>query len=148
MGVITLYCDGGCRGNGKENNIGSWAYMLEYNGNIKEGSGATANTSNNKMELQAVIEGLKAIKKKDYKVNVYLDSNYVLQGITSWIHGWKQKNWRKADKKPVENKELWIELDELRNKFSNINFIKVKGHAGEEGNERVDLLVNMAMDKY
>lgn len=147
MNEITMYCDGGCRGNQSKENIGAWGYTLEFNGITKEDSGAVRNTTNNKMELQAVIEGLKAIKKKEYTVNVHVDSNYLLQGITTWIHNWKKKGWRKADKKPVENKELWIELDTLRNEFQNVNFIKVKGHSGEEGNERVDQLCNEAMDQ-
>lgn len=146
MPKIIVYCDGGCRGNQVKENIGSWAYTLECDGRRKKDSGVVYNTTNNKMELQAVIEALKSIKKKDFEVIVHLDSNYVLQGITSWMHNWKKKNWRKADKKPVENKELWIELDNLKNEFTNINFVKVRGHDGEVGNERVDELCNLAMD--
>lgn len=146
MGKIIVYCDGGCRGNQNKENVGAWAYTLKYLDHNKEDSGIAINTTNNKMELQAVIEALKAIKSKNIETIVHLDSAYVLNGITEWIHGWKQKNWRKSNKKPVENKELWIDLDNLRNQFANISFVKVKGHNGEQGNERVDELCNVAMD--
>ena len=113
----------------------------------KEIKGREINTTNNIMELKGCIEGLKAIKNKTLPVEVYLDSAYVLNGITNWIDGWKKKGWRTANKKPVLNKELWIELDSERNKFNNIEFIKVKGHAGNEGNEIADRLCNEAMDE-
>lgn len=145
--VIKLYTDGGCRGNQSDNNIGAWGAYMVYGDVSKEIKGGEINTTNNIMELKGCIEGLKAIKNKTLPVEVYLDSAYVLNGITSWIEGWKKKGWRTANKKPVLNKELWIELDSERNKFNNIEFIKVKGHAGNEGNEIADRLCNEAMDE-
>ena len=120
---------------------------MVYGDVSKEIKGGEINTTNNIMELKGCIEGLKAIKNKTLPVEVYLDSAYVLNGITNWIEGWKKKGWRTANKKPVLNKELWIELDSERNKFNNIEFIKVKGHAGNEGNEIADRLCNEAMDE-
>lgn len=145
--VIKLYTDGGCRGNQSDNNIGAWGVYMVYGDVSKEIKGGEINTTNNIMELKGCIEGLKAIKNKTLPVEVYLDSAYVLNGITNWIEGWKKKGWRTANKKPVLNKELWIELDSERNKFNNIEFIKVKGHAGNEGNEIADRLCNEAMDE-
>lgn len=145
--VIKLYTDGGCRGNQSDNNIGGWGAYMVYGDVSKEIKGGEINTTNNIMELKGCIEGLKAIKNKTLPVEVYLDSAYVLNGITNRIEGWKKKGWRTANKKPVLNKELWIELDSERNKFNNIEFIKVKGHAGNEGNEIADRLCNEAMDE-
>ena len=145
--VIKIYTDGGCRGNQSDNNIGGWGAYMVYGDVSKEIKGGEINTTNNIMELKGCIEGLKAIKNKTLPVEVYLDSAYVLNGITNWIEGWKKKGWRTANKKPVLNKELWIELDSERNKFNNIEFIKVKGHAGNEGNEIADRLCNEAMDE-
>ena len=147
MDKIIIYCDGGCRGNQNKENVGGYGFTLRYKQHYREGSGGEINTTNNKMELKANIEALKCLKQFDIPVEVYVDSAYVLNGITSWIEGWKKKNWRKSDKKPVENKELWIELDNLKAKFKDIKWIKVKGHSGEDGNERADELCNLEMDK-
>lgn len=149
---IKLWSDGGCRGNQNETNIGAWAYHLEYvvDGEIKhkkDVSEGEKNTTNNIMELKGCLEGLKAIKNKSMKVEVYLDSAYVLNGITSWIDGWKKKNWVNSKKEPVKNKDLWVELDNEKSMFEDINFIKVKGHSGEDGNELVDKLLNETMDR-
>ena len=122
--VIKLYTDGGCRGNQSDNNIGGWGAYMVYGDVSKEIKGGEINTTNNIMELKGCIEGLKAIKNKTLPVEVYLDSAYVLNGITNWIEGWKKKGWKTANKKPVLNKELWIELDSERNKFNNTEFIK------------------------
>lgn len=151
MEVIKLWSDGGCRNNQCNDNIGAYAYLLEYwvddeLKHKKEFSEGEKNTTNNIQELKGCIFGLKAIKNKNIRVEVYLDSAYTLQGITSWIHGWKKNNWINSSKKPVKNKELWIELDEEKNKFTDISFIKVKGHADNEGNNRVDFLLNKTMD--
>lgn len=146
MSKIIMYADGACRNNQAKTNYGGWGVVLQQGEHKKELYGGALNTTNNKMELQAVIEGLKAINKHDIPIEVYLDSNYVLQGITSWIHNWKKKNWITSSKKPVENKEQWIELDELRNKFMDIQFFKVKGHSGEELNELADQLANKGAD--
>lgn len=146
MKIIKLYADGGCRGNQNDTNIGAWGAYLEYGEYTKELTGGAINTTNNIMELTGCIEGLKAIKNKSIPVKVYLDSAYVLNGITSWIDGWKKKGWVNSAKKPVANKELWMELDKVRNEFKNIEFIKVKGHSDNAGNIKADLLCNQTMD--
>ena len=144
--MIKLFADGGCRGNQEKNNIGSWGVYLEYGEHKKELSGTEINTTNNKMELLGVINGLKAIKNKNIPVEVYLDSAYVLNGLEQWVDNWKKNNWRTSNKKPVKNKELWIELDSVRSEFNDIKYIKVKGHSGVEGNEIADRILNAAMD--
>ncbi|MGE7840661.1 ribonuclease HI [Lysinibacillus sp. NPDC093712] len=146
MGKIIIYTDGACSGNQNETNFGGWGVVLRQGKNTKELFGGVVNTTNNKMELQGAIEGLKALNQKDIPVELYSDSNYVIQGISSWIHGWKKNGWKNASKKPVENKELWIELDKLRNTFNDIQFIKVKGHNGVELNELADDLANKGVD--
>jgi ribonuclease HI len=147
MNNIIIHCDGGCRGNQFDENIGAWAVVLKYKNNIKELTGTAKNTTNNIMEIQSCIEGLKAIKNKNIPVEVIMDSQYVIIGINKWIDGWIKRGWRKSDKKSVENKELWKELYELKNTFVDITFSKCSGHANNEGNNRVDELVNEAMDK-
>ena len=147
MSKVMLYTDGGVRGNQNENNIGSWgAYMIyrDYENRI---SGGERNTTNNIMELKGCIEGLKAIKNKNLPVVVHLDSAYVLNGITSWIESWKRNGWRTSTKKPVQNMALWRELEAERNKFFSIEFVKVKGHSDNEGNNIADKLCNDYMDK-
>jgi ribonuclease HI len=144
---IELYCDGGCRGNQQRTNIGGWGVLLVYGKHEKELYGSARNTTNNIMELTAAIEGLRAIKKKDVGTDVYVDSSYVLNGITSWIHGWVKKGWKNSAGKPVANKDLWLALLEEKEKFSDITFNKVKGHSDNAGNNRADALVNRAMDE-
>ncbi|MDF2879392.1 MAG: ribonuclease, partial [Clostridia bacterium] len=144
---IYIYCDGGCRGNGKENNVGGWGVYLSYKNTTKELYGGTKNTTNNIMELTSCIEGLRAITKKDIPVEVVMDSAYVVKGITEWVHNWIKKGWMTSQKKPVENKELWETLYKLRKEFSNITFIQVKGHASNAGNNKADELANRAMDE-
>lgn len=146
MEVLKIYCDGGCRGNGKENNIGSYGAVLIYNGKTKEVSGAVKNTTNNIMELTAAIEALIAVKK-DVPIEVFCDSAYVVNGMNSWVDNWIMNGWRTSKKKPVENKELWQQLYTLKNSFSNIKFLKVKGHADDQWNNRADELCNLAMDE-
>lgn len=136
--IITIYTDGACRGNP---GIGSWAATLEYNAHKKEIFGVCEYTTNNKMELTAVIEALKCIKLAS-NIVVYTDSQYVQKGITQWIHNWKLKNWHK-----VKNVELWQELDSLIHEH-NIKWKWVYGHNGNAGNEYVDLLCNKALDEY
>lgn len=148
MDKILVYCDGGCRGNQFENNVGGWAVVLKYKDNIKEFYGSTKNTTNNIMELTSCIEALKAIKNKDIPVEVVMDSQYVIKGINEWVDKWMKKGWRTSQKKPVENKELWIELLNLKNQFKDIKFIQCRGHADNEGNNRADELVNKAMDNF
>ncbi len=147
MDKVYVYCDGGCRGNGKVNNIGGWGAYLVYKNNTKELYGATRNTTNNVMELTSCIEGLKAITKKDMPVEVVMDSVYVVKGITEWVYNWVKKGWINSQKKPVENKELWMTLYEIRKEFTDITFIQVKGHADNAGNNKADQLANKAMDE-
>lgn len=147
MDKIYVFADGGCRGNGQENNIGGWGVVLKYGDEIKEFYGATRNTTNNIMELTSCIEAIKAIENKTIPVDVTMDSQYVIKGISEWIHNWIRKGWRTSQKKPVENKELWQELYKLKNEFSDIQFIKCNGHADNEGNNRADFLCNIAMDE-
>lgn len=139
---IVIYTDGACSGNpGK----GGWGAILKYGNHTKEISGYAELTTNNKMELQAVIEALKLIKK-DYDIEIFTDSNYVKDGITKWINTWKLNNWKTSKKESVKNKELWLELDELRQKY-NINWNWVKGHADDELNNRVDELARLEITK-
>ncbi len=114
-------------------------------GHVKELFGGEPQTTNNRMELTAVIEALKALKRP-CAVTLYLDSQYVRQGITQWIHGWKAKGWRTADKQPVKNVDLWQELDQLVSSSGHrIEWHWVKGHAGDPGNERADALANQGV---
>ncbi|OON93749.1 MAG: ribonuclease HI [Candidatus Epulonipiscioides saccharophilum] len=144
---IEIYCDGGCRGNQKDENVGGWGVVLIYKDIVKEISGNAVNTTNNKMELTAAIVGLSAIKNKSISTKVYLDSSYVLDGITKWINNWIKTDFIGANKDPIKNKELWQELHRIKNEFSDIQFIKVKGHGTNPGNNRADELCNIEMDK-
>ena len=141
---IEIYTDGACRGNPGP---GGWAATLQLGAHFRELSGAEPATTNNRMELTAVIEALKALKRP-CNVALYLDSQYVRQGITQWIHGWKAKGWRTADKQPVKNVDLWQELDRLVSSSGHrIEWHWVKGHAGDPGNERADALANQGVAK-
>lgn len=132
---VIVYTDGACSGNpGK----GGWGAVLIYGDKKKEISGYSEETTNNKMELQAVIEALKLLKRR-CDVELYTDSVYVKDGITKWIHKWKKNNWRTSKKDDVKNKELWMELDRLTNEHV-INWNWVKGHTDNEINNRVDEL--------
>lgn len=141
MKSIEIYTDGACRGNP---GVGGWGTIIHYLDTSKELFGGSHETTNNQMEMQAVIEGLKALKEP-CNITLYTDSKYVMDGITNWIHGWKQNDWKTANKKPVKNKELWQELDGLVSKH-NIEWKWVKGHAGIPGNERADELANLGID--
>ena len=142
MKVIIAYTDGACKGNPGP---GGWGYILTYKGHKKEASGGEKNTTNNRMEMVAVIEALKAIQKKDYDVHIHTDSNMVCLGINEWMDGWKKKGWTKSNKKPVENKDLWIELDGLIQEFTGeVKCIKVLAHSGVVLNEHVDQLASEA----
>ncbi len=147
MTRLEIYCDGGCRGNQADENVGGWGAYLVWGEHTKELYGGEPNTTNNKMELTAAIEGLRAVKNKDVPVDVYVDSAYVLNGITQWIFGWMKKGWVNSKKEPVANKELWLQLLEEKNKFSDITFHKVKGHSDNAGNNKADELANLAMDE-
>ncbi len=141
MKQVTIYTDGACSGNpGK----GGWGAVLQHDGREKCLSGAVAETTNNQMELTAVIEALNALKEP-CEITLYTDSTYVLDGITKWIHGWKKKGWKTASKKPVKNQELWQALDTARARHT-IDWQWVKGHAGNPGNEKADALATGAID--
>lgn len=143
--ILEIYTDGGCRGNGKDMNVGGWGVYLVYGENTTSIKGGCKNTTNNIMELTACIEALKRIKTKNKETIVYTDSAYVCNGITSWIYNWISKGWVNSKKEPVLNKELWIELYNLKKQFSNIQFVKVKGHSDNYGNNMADKLANEAM---
>ena len=132
-----IYTDGACKGNPGP---GGWGALLRSGEHEKEIFGGERHTTNNRMEITAVIESLKLVKKKA-KVCIYTDSTYVKDGISSWIKQWKINGWKTAAKKPVKNEELWRELDLLVSQHQ-IEWVWVKGHAGDEGNERADALAN------
>ncbi len=141
---VQIYTDGACKGNPGP---GGWGAWLKSGETEKELFGGELNTTNNRMELQAVIEGLGALKRP-CKVTLYLDSQYVRQGITEWIRGWKAKGWITSSKQPVKNAELWRELDALvETSGHEIDWRWVKGHSGEPGNERADALANKGVLK-
>ncbi|MGF6525183.1 ribonuclease HI [Variovorax sp. PvP013] len=139
MTEVQIYTDGACKGNPGP---GGWGAWLKSGATEKEIFGGELVTTNNRMELEAVIEGLSALKRP-CKVVIYLDSQYVRQGITEWIHGWKAKGWRTSTKQPVKNAELWQRLDKLVHESGHqIEWRWVKGHSGDPGNERADMLAN------
>ncbi|MDO4550451.1 MAG: ribonuclease HI [Planctomycetia bacterium] len=140
--VVYLYTDGACSGNPGP---GGWAYILQHPGSGKEktASGAEWETTNNRMELMAVIEGLRALNRP-CAVEVISDSQYVLNGLKSWMDSWKQKGWRLSNKQPVKNMDLWMILDELKEKHS-LTFTYIRGHSGHPENERCD---QMAVAAY
>ena len=141
MKTVNIYTDGACRGNPGD---GGWGVLIEYENFSKEYFGGEKNTTNNKMELKAAIEGLKVLKET-CEVHITTDSKYVMDGITSWIQNWKKNNWMNSSKKEVKNKDLWIELDELTSKH-NIKWNWVKGHSGHKKNEIADSLANKGID--
>ena len=143
MSKVYLYTDGACSGNPGP---GGWACLLKYNEAQKEISGGAKETTNNQMELTAVIQGL-SLLKKPCEVELFTDSKYVLEGATKWLTGWVQKGWKKADKKPVLNRELWEKLIPLFEKHT-ITWHWVKGHAGHPENERVDTMACIQRDNY
>ncbi len=134
-----IYTDGACLGNPGP---GGWGVLMRWRGVEKELSGFEAETTNNRMELMAAIQGIEALKPGS-PVDLYTDSKYVMQGITEWIDGWKRNGWRTAAKKPVKNKDLWQALDEARDGHE-ISWHWVKGHAGHPENERADQLASAA----
>lgn len=139
--VVTLYTDGACRGNPGP---GGWGVLMRYAGHEKALHGGEAQTTNNRMELMAAIVGLESLKRRCH-IDLYTDSQYVRKGITEWIHGWKRNGWKTASKQPVKNKDLWQRLDEQIGKHQ-VDWHWVKGHAGNEGNERADALANQGVD--
>jgi ribonuclease HI len=140
---VVIHTDGACSGNPGP---GGWGAILDYNGTRKELSGGEAHTTNNRMEITAAVEALNALKRP-CKVSMHVDSQYVKDGITKWIHGWKKNGWKTADKKPVKNAELWQALDEAI-KHHEISWHWVKGHDGHADNERADELAREGMRPY
>lgn len=137
---VTIYTDGACSGNpGK----GGWGAVLLFGNHQKDLSGFSPETTNNKMELTAVIESLRALKES-CSVQLYTDSIYVKDGITKWIHNWEKNNWKTADKKPVKNKELWQSLQQQVFRHA-IQWNWVKGHSGDKWNEYVDALAQRTL---
>lgn len=150
-----IFADGACRGNPGP---GAWATLIQNTKGeiILKSSGVDVPTTNNKMELEGVIRGLKGLIEKwidegisesESPVFVYSDSKYVVEGVEKWILGWKSRGWKKADNKEPENLLLWKELDQLKSRFSHINFFWVKGHAGHPQNEACDRMANFALDE-
>jgi ribonuclease HI len=139
--MIEIYTDGACKGNPGP---GGWGAVLRWNGHEKELSGGEADTTNNRMEMMAAIMALEALKRAS-DVRLWTDSIYVRDGITKWIHGWKRNGWKTAAKKPVANAELWQRLDAAAARHQ-IDWRWVKGHAGDEGNERADTLASDAAE--
>ena len=142
MNKVEIFTDGACKGNPGP---GGWGAILRYGTTEKEIYGASKNTTNNIMELTAVIESLKNLNKP-CELIITTDSKYVKNGITEWIHNWKKNGWKTAAKKEVKNKELWIELDSLI-QIHSITWDWVKGHSGHPDNERADLLANVAIEE-
>jgi len=138
---VVIYTDGACRGNPGP---GGWGALLISGSRERELSGAESATTNNRMELLAVIEALRALKRR-VRARIYTDSQYVRLGITEWLKGWKARGWRTADRKPVKNQDLWEQLDALA-AGHDLEWHWVKGHSGVPGNERCDRLANEAID--
>lgn len=144
---VEIFTDGACRGNPGP---GGWGALLRYNHHTKELKGSEAQTTNNRMELTAVIEGLKSLKEACY-VELTTDSKYVKRGMEEWLPKWKENGWKTAAKKPVKNVDLWQMLDKLIEKLKEeedheINVYWVKGHSGHPENEQADALANQAID--
>ena len=141
--MLKIWTDGSCLGNPGP---GGWGFIATDGKNIAQRCGGEKETTNNKMELTAVIKALTAARRHS-EIEIHTDSQYVKNGMQSWIKNWKKNNWKTADKKPVKNKELWQQLDELASNIK-IHWVWVKGHAGEEFNERVDDLARNAAESY
>jgi len=139
--VVDIFTDGACSGNPGP---GGWGALLRINGQEKELSGYEPATTNNRMELMAVIEALRALKRP-VSARVYTDSQYVQKGISEWIHNWKRRGWQTADRKPVKNADLWQALDAARQGHE-VEWLWVRGHAGHVENERVDALARAAIE--
>ena len=142
MNKVEIYTDGACRGNPGP---GGWGAVLMYGEKTKEIYGGENNTTNNRMELMAAIRALEALNRA-CELTLYTDSQYVRKGITEWIMNWKKRGWKTAAKKPVKNADLWQLLDVQVNKH-NVNWVWVKGHAGNQGNELADDLANKGVDQ-
>jgi ribonuclease HI len=141
-GGIDVFTDGACKGNP---GAGGWGALLIYRERTRELCGGEAHTTNNRMELTAVIRALEALNRKCH-IRLHTDSKYVQQGITEWIHAWKKRGWKTADRKPVKNEDLWRRLDDLAREHD-IEWRWVKGHAGHAGNEKADELANRGVEQ-
>ena len=141
MSMVEIYTDGACKGNP---GVGGWGVILRFGETEKELFGGVADTTNNRMEMTAVIEALRALSRSCDAI-VFTDSSYVQKGISEWIHGWKRNGWKTADKKPVKNADLWQTLDQLAAGHK-IDWRWVKGHAGHPENERADQLANRGVE--
>ena len=139
---LHLWTDGACKGNPGP---GGWGVLMTYGEHTRELYGGEPLTTNNRMELLAVIRGLEALKRPS-EVHLHVDSVYVMNGMTRWIRNWKRNGWRTADKKPVKNAELWQELEALV-ALHTVHWEWVKGHAGDPGNERADELANLGVPR-
>ncbi|WP_459723446.1 ribonuclease HI [Sideroxyarcus sp. TK5] len=139
--VVDVFSDGACKGNP---GVGGWGVLLRAKGKERELCGGEAHTTNNRMELMAAIAALETLTRP-CKVRLHTDSKYVLQGITEWLPGWKQRGWKTASKQPVKNEDLWRRLDDAVTRH-HIEWVWVKGHAGHEGNERADALANRGIE--
>lgn len=139
---LHIWTDGACKGNP---GVGGWGALLRWGDHDKELFGGDPATTNNRMELTAVIEALRALTRP-VQATIHVDSTYVMQGIQSWIAGWKRNGWRTAAKKPVKNEDLWRALDEQVQRHD-LTWVWVKGHAGDPGNERADALANQGVDQ-
>lgn len=142
MKTVSIYTDGACRGNP---GLGGWGAYLIYGDSDKKLYGGEAQTTNNRMEMMAAIEALKALKQPCY-VKLYTDSRYLQQGINDWMPRWKARNWLNAQKKPVKNQDLWRELDQLIN-YHKVEWHWVKGHSDNHGNDLADQLANQGADE-
>ena len=140
-GSVVIYTDGACKGNPGP---GGWGAVLQYGDTEREIFGGESPTTNNRMELTAVIRALESLKRR-CTVDVYTDSQYVRHGIMTWIHGWKRNGWKTSDRKPVKNDDLWRELDALA-AVHDITWHWVKGHADSVGNQRADALANRGVE--
>ncbi|HIE91076.1 MAG: ribonuclease HI [Methylophilaceae bacterium] len=140
--IVEIYTDGACKGNPGAGGWGAWFY---YNGHEKSIFGGEESTTNNRMEMVAVIKALETLKRSS-KVKLYTDSSYVQKGMTEWLVGWKARNWKTAAKKSVKNDDLWRQLDALADQHQ-IEWLWVKGHAGNIGNENADDLANAGVEQ-
>lgn len=144
---VIIYTDGACRGNQFDKGHGGWGAILRFEGKEKEIWGGETDTTNNRMEMTAVVKALETLKTDKYPVEIYSDSAYIVNCFKSkWYVKWEQNGWKNAKKEPVENRDLWERLLELYRKYS-VSFVKVKGHSGDEYNEKADALANKGADE-
>ena len=141
---IVIYTDGACKGNPGP---GGWAAILSHNGRQRQLSGGEAHTTNNRMEMTAVLQALGALKKENCRVQLFTDSEYVMRGMQEWLPGWRRKNFRRSNGKPVLNEDLWRALDDACTRHR-IEWNWVRGHSGNEGNEQADTLAQQEAERH